>query len=89
MCPNFGQFRDLLKVKGSYSNNIERQSFSIEIHACNKEYNPNCKEEPEIEQLLKYLYFTMYTVQAKVQFVNQKDPAANPMIFSDEFHSQF
>ena len=89
MCPNFEQFQDLLKVKGSYSNNFERQSFSIEIHACNKHYNPNCKEEPEIEQLLKYLYFTMYTVQAKVQFVNQKDPAASPMIFSDEFHSQF
>lgn len=87
LCPDFDQFKDLIKVKGSYSNNIERYSFSIEIHHCNLAHNPNCKPDEEIEMLMNSIFFTLYTVQAKVQFVNEYNPGASPIIVRDDFHS--
>ena len=62
MCPDTDSelLNEYFVIKNGYTNRTERLSFSIEIHKCNDRYNPECKPNEEIVDLLDKIYFNFY-----------------------------
>ena len=46
LCPNM-TMSDSLRIESKYTNTTFRESFSIEMLRCNRDLNPNCKNETE------------------------------------------
>ena len=60
-CPDFDAIKDYWRIKNGYTNQTERLSFSIEILKCNEDnYHGTCASDPDIDVVLKNIYFTMY-----------------------------
>jgi hypothetical protein len=62
LCPSMETVNQGAVVKNFYSDIIDRKSFSIEIRKCTPDDNIICKSDSEINEMLKNLYFTMYTI---------------------------
>ena len=61
LCPDIPVDETFYQVMGSYSNATLRHSFSIEIIKC-LNTTQTCKTDTEVENILKQIYFTVYTV---------------------------
>ena len=85
-CPDVPDFESKYKVKNAYVNSISRNSFSLAVEKCMKERNPYCKNDSEIDELLKLIYFTTFTVVQKVSFESLATHSV-PFISKDVFHS--
>ena len=62
LCPDVPESEENYKVKNAYVNSKDRNSFAIMIEKCDKTRNANCKNDTEINKLLKLIYFTTFTV---------------------------
>ena len=52
--------------------------------------NDSCYDTPEVDALLKELYFTFYTVDVNIEFGNLNTPIdKSPLRIADAFNSQF
>lgn len=45
----------------------------MQILACNKKQNSNCKDKVEIDSLFEKLHFTLYNLYQRIEFVNSED----------------
>ena len=45
LCPDVSNIGDYYKIKNSYSNVTERNSFNLEIITCNKDVHEDCAKE--------------------------------------------
>jgi hypothetical protein len=87
------------KVKNSYNNNTLRYSFSIEVIPCKDDTNQICAPQDKIDKIFKHLYFTMYTIQNRIDFDKAKELSRSERIgqngvvvshsiqIDDSFHS--
>lgn len=83
ICPDLDSIpKEFWIVKGNYESNDERISFSSNVIICDKNLSSNCKNESEINKLLKAIYFTEYLVQRKSNIVNRK---MKPIIYVNTF----
>jgi hypothetical protein len=83
ICPDFKEGNENFKVKNSYQNETERQSFSVDLNKC---LGPTCKNDTEIKDFLDVFYFNFYMAHDQVNFQQKKFDI--PVKFtSDHFHS--
>jgi len=52
-CPDFEGLEDEWRIRNGYANETDRVSFEIDIFKCNKDKNPNCGEDEDIDKVLK------------------------------------
>jgi len=78
-----------LGVKNEYNNIDDRISFSIEIIKCDKSIDESCKDDDEIENALKELYFTGYYIEDDAHLSEGANIGGKPTVTFDKFHSQF
>ena len=45
LCPDMDKLKDFWKIKGGYSNSVDRFHVHLEITKCNIKFNPNCKND--------------------------------------------
>ena len=88
MCPDLGKDNTNFWVQGKYTDQTFRQSFSVEINACNPQLRSTCKNENEIRRFVESFYFTLYILKPKLMFApdNLQD---NPLSTEQEFFGQF
>ena len=59
------------------------------VTKCNRTQNADCKDDAEVDRLFNNMYFTFNTVVGMVILKNPNKPSANPVSYTNEFHSQF
>ena len=62
ICPDISPDFDKYNVYNKYTDYENRTSFAVTVFKCNKEYNPDCKSDAEIEDILGHFSFTLYTL---------------------------
>jgi hypothetical protein len=63
LCPDIKGYDEDYKVKNTHRHLIERNSFAIEISACNSLVPNFCiGNETEIDWVINNLYFTLFTL---------------------------
>ena len=88
LCPDIDADDEFYKIEGKYSNMTFRQSFSVEIMKCHNETDGTCKEDSDIKLFLKQFSYTFYTLQERVNFVDE-NYNKYPLVTQNSFHSQF
>ena len=94
ICPK-NESDSMYKITNDYTNETLRNSFSIDIMKCSESTSKKCKNDSEIEAFLKQVYFTLYTIEAKVTFDDNderkqyKTSKSAILRITDKFHSQF
>lgn len=68
LCPDIETDYSKYQLDGSYNDMKRRQSFSVDVFQCDASFNLNCKSLQEQERLLKSWYFTLYTLNERVDF---------------------
>jgi hypothetical protein len=86
LCPDIASDDDQYRIESSYSNRTFRQSFSVEIQACNLEINPTCKNMTEQLWFLETFYYTFYLLQSRVEFTKE-NLMEYPLRTESKFHS--
>jgi len=66
LCPDTDEFIDWYKVKNSYSNQTERNSFQITIRKCNPKIEKICDSDFKIEQVLNQLVWNLQTIYGQI-----------------------
>lgn len=80
LCPDVEWMQWEYKMKNGYSQKRERTAITIEIAMCNQDMvEAGCKNDTEIEQLLKSLVFTSYFVTEGIDFENEKNLGKRPV----------
>ena len=62
LCPDVPDDETFYQVMGSYSNATMRHSFSVDIIKCLNTTQTCSKTDTEVENILKQIYFTVFTV---------------------------
>lgn len=86
LCPDIPEDDQFYKVRNKYTDVSDRVSFQVEIHKCSKALNKDCKDESEINDLLSYMYFTLYIVQDRANF-EASEGESGAIVTSSQFHS--
>ena len=82
ICPDLPKDDSRWRVMNSYTNEMLRHSFSIMLIKCNPLLNSKCKNETEIEALLKKFYMTVYVVTDEIVY---NEEAEVQLIAKDRF----
>ena len=78
--------KEHLRIKNGYTNSNERISFSVQVVNC----SDNCESKEKVAQVMKQVYFTLYTVQERINFgKGDKNYGQKPTSVIDTFQSQF
>ena len=73
LCPDIKSDHKFYQVQNGYTNETQRNSFSVEILTCMNIHDEKdfCKSTTEIQEFLEVIYFTFYTVKGRVNYHNK------------------
>lgn len=86
LCPEVSADDPYYEAINDYDNQEFRQSFSIEMWKCTSAYGGTCKNDVEIEEFLKEIYFDMYVTGDDVLF---SESGQVELISKNHFFIQF
>ena len=90
LCPDQESINsDFYKVLNGYTNETERNSFSISIYKCSTSFGNYCQSNARIEQFSKQVFFTFYTLTSRADLEWKGSDNLSPIVVKDIFHSQF
>lgn len=73
-CPDITEdSKEFFKTQNLYNNQTLRQSISIEVRRCPRQFHSSCKNDHEVEDMLTKFMWNLFVVHDKINFHSTKD----------------
>ena len=78
LCPDVEKIKDFYKLNNGYYDDVETDSFSIEIISCSRDTRDDCQSEEDIRALASHLLFTQYFIKETIDYRDSENYKGTP-----------